>query len=141
VRQFQLIRREIREYLPDGALELLFAGADCVVEGDREGIAPPCDEAFASAMVTIDLEKSSRLFREPADAATARRVAELLHGHPRLRDKLVGLVADRLASLLETDAAALTIALDYKIRAEDVRILIDADVTGGRQLSAGKKRR
>ena len=91
VERVQLIRREVREYLPAGAVELLLSGADCVVEGDDE-LGPVSGGAtrrearkearrvYATVMVTIGLAQSSAAFRERPDGATAVRLAELLEG-------------------------------------------------------------
>jgi len=130
VRRVQLIRREIREYLPASAVELLLCAAEHVVEGGVEDDAGPQGEIYASLMTTIDLEVAADAFREPADAATAQRLAELMRDHEAVRSKLTGRARSALADLTGADSASLEISLDYEIRAQGNRIFVDADVMG-----------
>jgi hypothetical protein len=132
-----LIRREIREHLPAGAVELLFSGCECVVEGSAELMGKDASRrgstarrVYVTVMVTIDLQSSAPLFREPADAATAERVAELMVVDARVRDKLCGLARPKLAELAGLAPADLEIALDATARAEGTKILIDGDAMG-----------
>src|SRR5690606_27867106 len=66
VRRIPLIRREVRESLSDSALEILFCGAELLVEGDRElperGITS--GRAYATVMLTLDLVHGAALLRE-----------------------------------------------------------------------------
>lgn len=152
VRRVQLIRREIRESVPPAAIELLLSGADHVVEGGTElekpapGSLPDLSRpgnpdrprasgvarrrVYASLMTTIDLSGAAETFREPADAATAERVAELLRDDETLREKLIARMRPHLAELASMPGDALEISLDYEIRADGPRILIDADAAG-----------
>jgi hypothetical protein len=133
VHRVQLIRREIREYLPSTTVELLLSAGEHVVEGSAE-LAPggvSSGRVYATAMVTIDLRACAGAFREPADAATAERVAELLAGHAELHQRLVARVGPRLAEIAGIDdPKELLISLETEVRAEGTTIYVDADVMG-----------
>lgn len=133
VRQVPLIRREIREFVPPSTIELLLQGADQVVEGAPEMVRPrgggKAVRIYATCMMTIDLQRLSALFREPADTSTAARLAEHLDGHPDLRRKLEDRLRPHLARLGAVAEAALTIDLDFTVRAQGRSLLIDADAS------------
>ena len=130
VQRVQLVRREIREYIPPGAIALLLARADCVVEGGDEvgaTVGPPQRRTYATVMVTIDLGGSASLFREPADEATAQHVAELVESSPVVARQLVAMARPELSRIAGVPADALEISLEHKARADGSRILIDGD--------------
>ena len=122
VQRIPLVRREVREFLGESELEVLFSRAEHVVEGG-------CDESnvYATVMVTIDLASLSQIFREPMDEATAARVAELMHGHPFVRDRLARLAAPELARLAGKATRPRRVQLEQKIRVTGRKILIDGD--------------
>ncbi len=131
VRRVQLIRREVREYLPPSTVELLLGGGDTVLEGSAElsDGGAPTERCYATAMVTIPLAEMADVFREPADAATAQRVAELLREHPDLPDRLAQRTRQHVARLAAVDdAQSLDISVDVEVRADDTTIYIDADI-------------
>lgn len=130
VRQVQLIRREIREVLSPNALEVLWRHGEHVIEGGRElshGRGAAGRRFYATVMVTFDLRRSAGSFREPADVATAERLAELMLGNPRVQKKLVALARPELARLAQMPEACLYIEMDFHVRAEGTRILLDGD--------------
>jgi hypothetical protein len=137
VHRIRLIRREFRESLSAGALDLLLAHAELVVEGSGEidcrdprgGNAPTHlgERVYVTLMLTIDLSRCADGFREPADAATAERVAELMRETPTLRTRLLALARPRLAELAGIGEDALEIALEPQVRADGVRVLVDGD--------------
>jgi hypothetical protein len=166
VRRIPLIRREVRESLSPSALELLFAGAELIVEGDRDLArrARNEDRGYATVMVTIDLasrgsapegpsrgsapEGPSRgsapegpsvadLMREPADVATAERVAELMRGSALVRRRLIELARPRLADMFGQAARSLRIELLPVVRVSGARILIDGDAVVMLRRAAG----
>jgi hypothetical protein len=158
VRRIPLIRREVRETLSDNALELLFGSAELLVEGERDldGArgSHDRDRAYATVMVTLDLTHCASLLREPADEATAERVAELMRGSATVRRLLIELARPKLAELVEPffsssgdahgDARgrALRIELVPAVRIAGTRILIDGDaVVSLRSRSEGKEAR
>jgi len=129
VRRIPLIRREVRESLSDSALEILFCGAELLVEGDRElperGITS--GRAYATVMLTLDLVHGAALLRERADEATAERVAELMRGSAAVRRRVTEFARPRLAELFGADPRSLRIELLPAIRVVGARILIDGD--------------
>jgi hypothetical protein len=130
VRRIPLIRREVRESLSDNALELLFGSAELLVEGERDGHGgqgTQPDRAYATVMVTLDLAHCASLLREPADEATAERVAELMRGSASVRRQLIELARPKLAELVGAPARTLRIELLPVVRVSGARILIDGD--------------
>ncbi|MGB1699038.1 MAG: hypothetical protein ACPHRO_03720 [Nannocystaceae bacterium] len=119
-----LVRREVREFVPDGNLKLLFADAEHVVEGavDRDG------KGFASVMTTICLERTAALFREHPDEATTAKLVELLRDDPRVRARLID--EGRAAFERQGDARArdCRAEIDVHLRFEGSRLLMDGDL-------------
>ncbi len=118
--------------LSPGALEVLFDHAEIVVEGGEEvGTRQPGQpRVFGTVMVSIDLASCASHVREPVDAATARRVAELMEGEPRVRQRLQGLAARELARVAGVDPEALVasqVAVEIAVRVEGTVLLIDVD--------------
>ena len=130
VRRLPLIRREIRESLSSHALELLLSCAELIVEGERalRGGSTHAPLGFATVMLTLDLRASAALLREPADEATAIRVAELMRASTALRERLVELAGPRLAELFAVELDGVRVELLPVIRVSGARILIDGDV-------------
>jgi hypothetical protein len=133
----QLIRREVREFLGQSALEVLLSAAEHVVEGSaelaRDAGSPGCragGRVYATVMVTIDLCACSAYFREPADDATAQRVAELMHASGAVAERIAVLARPELAELAGIPAEDLEVSLTHHVRAEGTRILIDGDALG-----------
>ena len=128
VAKIQLIRREVREFLSPAAVELLLAHGEPVVEGglelDEEGAA---HRAYATVMMTIDLASCADLFREPADEATAQRLAELMSEDRKVHDKLVGLARRELARISGLSSKRLRVQMEHDVRAEGCRLLLDGD--------------
>jgi hypothetical protein len=125
----QLIRREVREVLSPSALELLFEHAELVVEGGEEVGGRRADDrrVFATVMVSIDLARCAGHVREPADEATARRVAELMETEPRVHQRLHSLAARELARLAGAAPETLAIAVETGMRAAGTVVLVDID--------------
>ena len=129
VHRIPLIKREIRESLAENALEILFSAAEVLVEGDRDldrrfAVA---NRAYATVMATLELDSCAALLREPADAATAERVAELMRGNPSVRRRMIELARPELAKLLGAEPSELRIELLPVVRHDDARVLIDGD--------------
>ncbi|MCX4246573.1 hypothetical protein [Paraliomyxa miuraensis] len=139
VREVQLIRREIRETLSPGAVQVLFDHAELVVEGGEElgGRGASDRRVFATVMITIDLACCSARFREPADEATARRVAELMEEDLQVRHELHSLAARELARLSGCEPHTLVVSLETSVRVEETAVLVDVDamatLTGRRE--------
>ncbi|MCY1067054.1 hypothetical protein OV090_19995 [Nannocystis sp. RBIL2] len=130
VQKVQLIRREIREVLAPSALELLFKYGELVIEAGPElgrGRRAPGQRFYATVMVTVDLRRCAAHFCEPADVATADKLAELMLGSVRVRQKLVALARQELARLAGVPAAQLHVEIDHHVRSEGTRVFIDGD--------------
>ncbi len=130
VQKVQLIRREIRETLSPSALEVLWRHGEHVIEGGGElshGRGAAGRRFYATVMVTFDLRRCAAYFREPADVATAERLAELLIGSPRVKTKLIALARAELARLAQVPDSQLHIEMDHHARAEGTQVLIDGD--------------
>lgn len=130
VRRVQLIRREIREVLSPGAVEVLFETAEIVVEGGEElgGRRASDRRLYATVMVTIDLSRSAPHFREPADEATARRVAELMEADPQVQQRLHTLATREVAQLAGTEPESLALVMETGVRVDGTAVLVDLDV-------------
>lgn len=131
VQRVALIRREVREVLSPAAVAVLFDHVDIVVEGSEEvgGRRLGDRRFFATVMVTIDLARCAPYFREPADEATARRVAELMDGAPSVQQRLHTLAAREVAQLAGVEPHGLALAFETTLRVEDATVLVDIDVT------------
>jgi len=130
VSRIQLIRREVRETLSASAVDVLFAHARHVVEGSPELGARANGtgrRVYATVMVTIDLVHCAQVFREPPDAATAERVAELLADGRRVRSRLASLARPELALLVGVSGDRLRLTMEHDVRSEGTTILIDID--------------
>ncbi|RMG98495.1 MAG: hypothetical protein D6705_05650 [Deltaproteobacteria bacterium] len=127
----QLVRREVREYVPRTSLELLFRSADVVFEGEAEPAGAGGDgvRIAGTLMVTMDLSDVAALAREPADAATAARLAELLPRTEGFVAGLAGLAAREIERASGTRIDPKALDLDPVVRAEQARILIDVDLS------------
>jgi hypothetical protein len=153
-----LFEREIRERLSGAALDLVFARAELLSEGQRvvrggaksdrpEGgdeparigtgpheaqSDPPRDSKngyVGSTMLTIDLSSLSDVLRDACDAATAHRVAELM--------RMDGTVPDRIRDIAEREATRVAAAklkdlrTQISVRAQGAKVFIDVDVEAG----------
>lgn len=137
VRRVPLIRREIREFLSPNALEILFDAADALVECglDSDGTA-----VYATVMVTMDLARVAELIREPADAATAKRLADLL-GRDRAVGERLGLLArPYLCEAAERSIPHERIEIEHTARSEGDRLLVDGDAMVSLALAGGVRR-
>ena len=130
MQRVQLIRREVREALSAGGVEVLFEHAELMVEGAEElgGRRAEDRRFFATVMATIDLVRCASCFREPADEATARRVVELMEVDPRVRERLCSLAGQEVARLALVDAESLALAVEIGMRSEGTAVLLDVDV-------------
>jgi len=125
--------------LSPGALEVLFDNADLVVEGGEElgGRRAADHRLYATVMVTIELSRCATHFREPADEATARRVAELMENDPHVYERLHTLALRELARLAETEPDSLALAAEIGVRADGASVLVDIDAMATRTRRRG----
>jgi len=120
-----LFEREIRERLSRAALDLLFARAEVISEGQRQ-VRGGRESYFGSTMLTVDLPALDALVRDACDAGTARRLAALLEGDAE--------VARRIQELTERETARVAAATPSEvrthvtIRSQGAKVFIDVDV-------------
>jgi hypothetical protein len=120
-----LFEREVRERPARAALDLLFARAEVISEGQRSQRGGR-DAYFGSTMLTFDLPALSVLLRDACDAATALRLAALLEADAQV-GKRVQELARREATRV-CGAAPRDVSTHVAIRAQGARVFIDVDV-------------
>ncbi len=115
--------------LSPAAVELLFEHAELVVEGGEEVGGRRAGErrVFGTVMITLELGRCASLVREPADAATARRVGELMQDEPRVHERLHALATRELARLAGAPPEALQVTLETSVRVDGTAVLVDVD--------------
>jgi len=122
-----IFEREVKERLSRAALEALLARAEILSEGQIGQVGVGCRSVYAgSTMLTLDLGRVGSLFREAADAATARHLAELLTRDRWARNRIRsigGKEAERM-----TGKKAREVTVEIRVKAKDTRVLIDVDV-------------
>jgi hypothetical protein len=119
-----VLRREVRETVPACAIELLVGHAECVVDGPRD-VRGSGGLREVTLMWTIDLGACADLLAEPADAATAARLAALLPQAEGLARRLERAAAAQLGVEGRRGSVRLE---DLQIRAAGTRVLLDAEV-------------
>lgn len=128
VERIRLIHREIRESLSPGAIDLLFAHGELVVEGSPAVAAESgSGRIYATVMLTIELARCAERVREPVDAATAERLAELMRVSPSVQVKLAELARPHLARLASAPPDTLELAVEPTVRSDRMQLLIDGD--------------
>jgi hypothetical protein len=120
-----LFEREVREKPARAALDLLFARAEIISEGQRSQRGGR-DAYFGSTMLTLDLPALSVLIRDACDAATAVRLATLLETDPSV-DKRIQELAKREAARV-SGATPKSVSTHVAIRAAGAKVFIDVDV-------------
>ena len=127
VERVALYERVVRERLSPAALELIFACAEVMSEGQ-----PPSRERkepyFGSTLLTIDVKSLSGLVRDPCDAGTAKRLATLLAAETAVSSR-VKAIASREAARISGGTPG-KLATVVKVRSRGTRIFIDVDVEG-----------
>jgi hypothetical protein len=120
-RKIPLIEREIRERLSQAALDVIFAHAQIISEGEGGK-----GQFFGSTMLTFDIATLAEILREPADEGTARRLAALLAKEESLARRIESVVrreVERIAA-----AAPQSVRGETRIRAQGTRVFLDVDV-------------
>lgn len=121
-----LFEREIREKLSIAALEILLERARILSEGKRSGAATAKRAWFGSTMLTIDLADAGDAVREPCDARSAARVADLMRDDARVTRR-VQKIAEREAQRL-ADGPVRVRPSEVRVRAEGCTLFLDVDV-------------
>ena len=124
-RRVSLFEREIRIRLSQSAIEILFDLGATLSEGQLED-----DGYFGSTMITIDLARAGALVSDACDAATARRVTDLIASDDRVRARA------RAVAIAEAEARARCTLrspqVDQCVRSTGAHIHIDLDIEAGR---------
>jgi len=120
-RRVSLFEREIRIRLSSSAIDILFDTASVLSEGqvDEGGY-------YGSTMITVDVGRVGSLVSDSCDAATARRVADLMTGDDR-----VVAAARRVAVAEGVTRARGTLVdpqIDVRVRAAGAHVHLDVDV-------------
>ena len=129
-----LFEREVRERPARAALDLLFARAEVISEGQRTQRGGR-DAYFGSTMLTFDLPALAVLLRDACDAGTALRLAALLE-----EDASVG---KRVQELAKREAARVSgavpreVSTHVAIRAQGAKVFIDVDVEAAFAIAIG----
>ncbi len=122
-----LFEREVRERLSRAALDLIFARAELISEGQRSERGGR-DSYFGSTMLTIDLPALAAVVRDSCDAGTARRLAALLEADAGVIRRVEELAAEEAARV--GGAKPRQVGTHITIRAQGARVFIDVDVEG-----------
>ena len=121
VRRVSLFEREIRVGLSSAAIEILFDLAQVLSEGAREP-----DGYYGSTMITIELARAAALVSDPCDASTVRRLADLVGGDPRVRDRARALAAAEAERL--TGGPMVGAQYDLRVRESGRHLHIDVEL-------------
>jgi hypothetical protein len=122
-RRVSLFEREVAVRLSPVGVELLMAAGEVLSEGATLG-----DCYAGSTMITVDLARTSARISDPADAATARRVADLVPRDDRARAR-----ARRIALREAERGAGRQLAepvVDVRARAVGRQLHLDLDLEG-----------
>lgn len=120
-----IFEREVRERLSRAAIEVLLARADVLSEGQRltRGGRPLFE---GSTMLTLDLSRTSALFRESGDPATARRLAAMLAKDTWARNRVRQLATKEAERLSHTKVRE--VSAEMRVSSKGAKVLIDVDV-------------
>ncbi len=122
-----LFEREVRERPARAALDLLFARAEVMSEGQRTQRGGR-DAYFGSTMLTFDLPALAVVIRDACDAATAVRLAALLEADPQVGKRIQELA--RREATRVAGAAPREVSTHVAMRAQGAKVFIDVDVEG-----------
>ncbi|HTJ40626.1 MAG TPA: hypothetical protein VL463_00975 [Kofleriaceae bacterium] len=122
-----LFDREVRVRLAPAALDVLLEAPRLLSEGQLEH-----DRYIGSTMLSIDLARSTEKISDPADAATARRVAELFPDDERARARAKK-IAIREAARAAGAAPLEPPQVDLRVRAAGAVVHLDLDVEARRK--------
>jgi hypothetical protein len=125
VRRIALIEREVREFLSRAALDVVFAHAEVMSEGETSA-AHGKRQFTGSTMLTFDVARLVGILREPADPGTARRLAELLAKDDSLEARTQAIVRREVERIAHVQPKL--VRGETRIRAQGTRIFLDIDV-------------
>jgi hypothetical protein len=125
VERISLFEREVRLRLSRAALDLVFAAAKVMSEGQRS-TRPGKDAFFGSTMLTIDLGAVAGAVRDACDARSAQRLAALLGDDGDARERVKAIASREIHRLTGARPKALTV--EIKVRAQGATVFVDADL-------------
>jgi hypothetical protein len=119
-RRVSLFEREVTVRLSPVGVDVLFGAGTVLSEGSVEG-----GRFAGSTMITVDLARTAAAIAEPADAATARRVAALVptDDHARGRARRIAIAEARRAA-----GDLVAPAVDLRARAVGTQLQLDLDL-------------
>jgi hypothetical protein len=123
-----LFEREVRERLSKAALDIVFARAELLSEGQRS-VRGGKEGYFGSTMLTIDLSSLLDVLRDACDAGTAHRMVALMESDSAL-PKRIREIAEREAARI-TGVRLKDIRTHLALRAQGAKVFIDVDVEAG----------
>ena len=123
-----LFEREVRERLSRAALDVVFARAERLSEGQRSQKGGR-DSYFGSTMLTIDLAVFADVFRDACDAGTAHRLATLLEADSTTPRRIRELALREAAGI--AGARLKDVRTQVTVRAQGAKVFVDVDVEAG----------
>ncbi len=123
-RRLSVFQRKVETGLSPTALELVFEHMRVVSEGHLDG------DAFAgSTMITLDLVAMAPRLSDDADAATARRFAELAPDDPRVRARARAIAFAEARRLAGGTLIQPEIDLEVRARGAAVHFALNVEAT------------
>jgi len=123
-----LFEREVRERLSRAALDVLFARAELLSEGQRS-VRGGKEGYFGSTMLTMDLPSLADVLRDACDAGTAHRLVALMEADSTL-PRRIREIAEREAGRIAKSRLK-EVRTHVAIRAQGAKVFIDIDVEAG----------
>jgi|GEM_PF-513701 len=120
-----LFEREVRERLSRAALDVVFARAERLSEGQRSQRGGR-DAYFGSTMLTVDLVAFADVFRDACDAGTAHRLAALFEADPTVPRRIRELALREAARI--AGARLKDVRTQVTVRAQGAKVFVDVDV-------------
>lgn len=135
-----LFQREIRERLSQAALDILFAGAKVLSEG-QVGQTPGGSRYFGSTMLTLDLGRAKAHIRDPMDAATALRLVEMMRTDDRVSHRLSAIARNEAERMSQKRLVSLEMEVTFEPHGARVEVDLDVEALikdeGRKQLKLG----
>src|SRR5687767_8638983 len=117
--RISLFEREVRERLSRAALDVLFASAGIMSEGQRAARGGR-EVFFGSTMLTVELVSLTAMVRDAADARSAQRLASLLGVQAGSLSRIKRIAADEVERLSGTRPRS--VSADVKVRARGATV-------------------
>jgi hypothetical protein len=125
VQRISLFEREVRERLSRAALDLVFAGAAIMSEGQRASRGGR-EVFFGSTMLTVELDGLAAALRDACDASSAQRMAALLATDSGALTRIRAIATDEIERLGGSRPASLS--TEIRVRARGTTVYVDVDV-------------